>query len=40
MIHVMAGVRPAGISREACLGVFKANLRLAAEAGARAGRRR
>lgn len=37
-IHVMAGVQPAGTSREACLGVYRANLRLAAEACARAGR--
>lgn len=37
-IHVMAGVLPADTSKEACLGVYKANLRLAAEACARAGR--
>ena len=37
-IHVMAGVQPADTSKEACLGVYKANLRLAAEACARAGR--
>jgi hydroxypyruvate isomerase len=38
MIHVMAGVRPAGTSREDCLATFKANLRRAAEACAGAGR--
>jgi hydroxypyruvate isomerase len=38
MIHVMAGVQPAGASREDCLRVFRANLRRAAEACARAGR--
>lgn len=38
-IHVMAGVQPPGTSREACLGVYKANLRFAAAAAARAGRR-
>jgi hydroxypyruvate isomerase len=38
MIHVMAGVRPAGVSREACLATFKANLRRAADACASAGR--
>jgi hydroxypyruvate isomerase len=37
-IHVMAGVQPAATSKEACLGVYKANLRLAAAAAARAGR--
>lgn len=37
-IHVMAGVQPADTSKEACLQVYKANLRLAAEACARAGR--
>jgi hydroxypyruvate isomerase len=37
-IHVMAGVRPAGAAKEACLETFKANLRAAAEACARAGR--
>jgi hydroxypyruvate isomerase len=37
-IHVMAGVQPAGTSMEACLAVYKANLRLAAAAAARAGR--
>ncbi len=38
MIHVMAGVQPAGTSREACLVVYKANLRIAAKACASAGR--
>jgi 2-dehydrotetronate isomerase len=38
MIHVMAGVQPSGAGREACLRVFKANLKRAAEACARAGR--
>ncbi len=38
MIHVMAGVQPAGTSRDACLQVFEANLRRAALACARAGR--
>jgi 2-dehydrotetronate isomerase len=37
-IHVMAGIKPEGAAKEACLEVFKANLRLAAEACARAGR--
>jgi 2-dehydrotetronate isomerase len=37
-IHVMAGIQPEGTSTEACLGVYKANLRLAAEAALRAGR--
>jgi hydroxypyruvate isomerase len=37
-IHVMAGVKPEGLSKDACLQVFKANLRAAAEACARAGR--
>jgi hydroxypyruvate isomerase len=37
-IHVMAGVQPADTSKEACLGVYRANLRLAAEACANAGR--
>jgi 2-dehydrotetronate isomerase len=37
-IHVMAGVQPKGTSKEACLGVYKANLRLAVEACGRAGR--
>jgi hydroxypyruvate isomerase len=38
MIHVMAGVQPAGTSKNACLRVFKANLERAALACARAGR--
>jgi hydroxypyruvate isomerase len=38
MIHVMAGVRPAGTSGEDCLATFKANLRRAADACAGAGR--
>jgi hydroxypyruvate isomerase len=37
-IHVMAGVRPEGAAKAACLEVYKANLRQAAEACARAGR--
>jgi hydroxypyruvate isomerase len=37
-IHVMAGVRPEGAAKEACLEVFEANLRAAAEACARTGR--
>ena len=37
-IHVMAGVRPEGMSREACWATYKANLRIAGEAAARAGR--
>jgi 2-dehydrotetronate isomerase len=37
-IHVMAGVQPADTSKAACLGVYKANLRVAAEACARTGR--
>jgi hydroxypyruvate isomerase len=37
-IHVMAGVQPEGTAKEACLEVFKANLRDAAAACERAGR--
>jgi hydroxypyruvate isomerase len=37
-IHVMAGVRPDGADRKACLAVYKANLRVAAENCARAGK--
>jgi hydroxypyruvate isomerase len=37
-IHVMAGIKPAGVAKEACLEVYKANLRSAAEACGRAGR--
>jgi hydroxypyruvate isomerase len=37
-IHVMAGVRPDGASREACWATYKANLRIAGEAAAAAGR--
>ena len=37
-IHVMAGIKPEGAAREACLRVYKANLRVAAEACARAGK--
>jgi hydroxypyruvate isomerase len=37
-IHVMAGVRPEGAAKDACLEVLKANLRAAAEACARIGR--
>jgi len=37
-IHVMAGVRPEGASREACWATYKANLKIAAEAAAAAGR--
>jgi hydroxypyruvate isomerase len=37
-IHVMAGVRPEGVSRDACHAVYKANLRIAADACARAGK--
>lgn len=37
-IHVMAGVRPEGTSREACLGVYKANVRVAADTCRRAGK--
>ncbi len=38
MIHIMAGVQPAGTSRQACLQVFKENLRRAADACANSGR--
>jgi hydroxypyruvate isomerase len=38
-IHVMAGVRPEGVAREACWATYKANLKIAAEAAAGAGRR-
>ena len=34
----MAGVRPDGISREACLAVYKANLQIAADTCGRAGK--
>jgi hydroxypyruvate isomerase len=37
-IHVMAGVKPEGVSREACWATYKANLKIAAEAAAAAGR--
>jgi hydroxypyruvate isomerase len=37
-IHVMAGIKPAGAAKEACLEVYKANLKSAAEACGRAGR--
>jgi hydroxypyruvate isomerase len=37
-IHVMAGIMPAGVAKEACLEVYKANLKSAAEACGRAGR--
>jgi 2-dehydrotetronate isomerase len=37
-IHVMAGVQPQGASRETCRATYKANLRIAAEAAAAAGR--
>jgi 2-dehydrotetronate isomerase len=37
-IHVMAGVRPEGAAREACLQVYKANLQIAADTCGRAGK--
>ena len=37
-IHVMAGIKPEGVSKEACLEVYEANLKHAAEACGRAGR--
>jgi 2-dehydrotetronate isomerase len=37
-IHVMAGVQPQSIGKEECLGTYKANLRIAAEACGRAGK--
>ena len=37
-IHVMAGVRPEGASREACRATYKANLEIAGKAAAAAGR--
>jgi hydroxypyruvate isomerase len=37
-IHVMAGIKPEGAAKDACLEVYKANLRVAAEACGRAGR--
>jgi 2-dehydrotetronate isomerase len=37
-IHVMAGVRPDGISRDACLAVYTANLRIAADTCGSAGK--
>ena len=38
LIHIMAGVAPEGVSRDACLATFKSNLQLAGEAAAAAGR--
>ena len=37
-IHVMAGVRPDGVGRDACREVYKTNLRIAADACGRAGK--
>jgi hydroxypyruvate isomerase len=37
-IHVMAGIKPAGVAKEACWEVYRANLKRAAEACGRAGR--
>ena len=37
-IHVMAGVQPDGANRDACLAVYKSNLRIAADACGRAGK--
>jgi hydroxypyruvate isomerase len=37
-IHVMAGVLPAGADKAQCLDVYRANLRIAAELCARAGK--
>jgi hydroxypyruvate isomerase len=37
-IHVMAGVRPEGASRQACWATYKANLKIAGVAAAAAGR--
>ena len=37
-IHVMAGIKPAGVAQEACLEVYKANLKSAADACGQAGR--
>lgn len=37
-IHIMAGVRRDGVGREDCLAVYKANVRLAADACGRAGK--
>jgi 2-dehydrotetronate isomerase len=37
-IHVMAGVRPDGVDRDACLAVYRANLRIAADTCGRAGK--
>jgi hydroxypyruvate isomerase len=37
-IHVMAGINPPGVAKEAYLEVYKANLKSAAEACGRAGR--
>jgi hydroxypyruvate isomerase len=37
-IHVMAGVRPDGVPRDACWATYKANLKVAGEAAAAAGR--
>jgi hydroxypyruvate isomerase len=37
-VHVMAGIKPTGVAKEACLEVYRANLTSAAEACGRAGR--
>jgi hydroxypyruvate isomerase len=37
-IHVMAGVQPQGAAKDVCLATYRANLKLAAEAAAAAGR--
>jgi 2-dehydrotetronate isomerase len=37
-IHVMAGMQPQGVAREACLEAYRANLRVAADACGRAGK--
>jgi 2-dehydrotetronate isomerase len=38
-IHIMAGIPPQGVAKEACLETYRANLRVAADACGRAGKR-
>ncbi len=37
-IHVMAGVQPQGVAKDVCLATYQANLKIAGEAAAAAGR--
>jgi hydroxypyruvate isomerase len=38
-IHVMAGIQPKGLAKEACLEAYRVNLRIAADTCRRAGKR-